>query len=286
MGTSNSYGGPNGRNPLVPSWLEPNKGSSNEENDKPSIPQVDSPLEPPELPPIPPACDPVRFSIARNNYSRFARSGGQDRSSLGRAVSKYISRSLGGAKQAAQRMGPSRTVGAKLVNFLTTATNQGVPQALKAFNLQILSGRPIEEVFIGLASYICPEGGTIDESIARDAFIETIADLAENGITSLDGLTSAQIRMIFELYATHAIEERLFNDIGAKTIVLPANEEVAKVQELLHDFIRRGVEDALNKAQTTIQSLTLEQAHNFVDDIYEQAFMILQSLGEAEDHRK
>ena len=54
-------------------------------------------------------------------------------------------------------------------------------------------GVPIEEVFAGLADYICPEGGSIDEGIARDAFVETIADLAGAGITDIDALTSGQI---------------------------------------------------------------------------------------------
>ena len=111
-------------------------------------------------------------------------------------------------------MGSSRGVGAGLVRFLNDASANGVREALRTLNLESLAGRPIEEVFAGLADYICPEGGSIDEGIARDAFVETIADLAGAGITDIDALTPGQIQTVFELYATHAIEARICNDIG------------------------------------------------------------------------
>lgn len=283
MGTSNTYGGPKGGTPLVPSWLEPNNGSSDagagQPGDSPSNPQ----LNPPERPPMPPAGDPDRFRTARTYYSRFAGSGGRDRASLGRAISSYVSRASGGARRAAQRMGASKIAGTKLANFLYIAANQGISQALQTLNFESLAGLPIEEVFIGMVDYICPEGGTIDEGIAREAFIETIADLTENGITSLDGMTPEQVQTVFELYATHSIEARLCNDIGNKAIILPADpREVANVQAQLHDFIRRGVADALSQSRMTIQTLTPDRVQNFVDQVYEQAFSILQVLGEAE----
>jgi hypothetical protein len=94
--------------------------------------------------------------------------------------------------------------------------------------------------------YVCPEGGSIDESISREAFIETIADLAENGITDFDTLDTAQLQTILELYAAHAIEARLCNDIGMQTIALPASvADAEKVQTQLFDFIRRSVSDSL-----------------------------------------
>jgi hypothetical protein len=180
-------------------------------------------------------------------------------------------------------MGASRGAGSRLLNFLSGAASTSSRQALRSLHLENLAGRPIEEIFLGLADYVCPDGGTIDEGIARDAFIETIAELAESGITDLDGLTSDQVQTIFELYATHAIEARLCNDIGTKSIMLPANASAAaRVQTQLLDFIRRGVADALTKGRTAMESLTPDRVLGFVDGIYEQAFFILQTLGDAE----
>ena len=180
-------------------------------------------------------------------------------------------------------MGSARGAGSRLLGFLSDAVNRGATEALRALNLDGLAGRPIEEIFLGLADYVCPDGGSIDEGIAREAFIETIADLAGAGITDLDGLTAEQMQTVFELYATNAIEARLCNDIGAKTVTLPSDSrEAARVQAQLNDFIRRGVADALTTARAAAAALTPDRVLTFVGRIYEQAFGILQIMGDAE----
>jgi hypothetical protein len=138
-------------------------------------------------------------------------------------------------------------------------------------------------VFLGLMDYVCPEGGSLDEGIAREAFVETIIDLADSGITNLDDLTADQMQTIFELYSAHAIETRLCNDIGAKAITMPADAARAEVvQRQLLDFVRRSVSDAMTQAREAMQALTPESVAGFVTRIYESAFSILQTLGEAE----
>jgi hypothetical protein len=180
-------------------------------------------------------------------------------------------------------MGSSRVVGAKLLGFLSDAQARGAQQALRALNLESLAGQPIEDIFLGLADYVCPEGGTVDEGIAREAFIETIADLAGLGITDLDALTADQIQTVFELYASHSIEARLCNDIGTKVVFLPTNvRAVERVQAQLRDFIQRGVADALTAARDAFQTLTMDRVLSFVDQVYEAAFTILETLGERE----
>lgn len=282
MGTSNAYGGAGGGTPLIPSWLQDDGGGAGGGGTPPSDGSTPAPATgaPPAVPPAP-APRPVipaagasdRFTGARTSFSRFASSGGSDRRGLGRAVSRYVSTSAGGSGRAAQRMGSSRGAGAGLVRFLNDASVNGVREALRALNLESLAGRPIEEVFAGLADYICPEGGSIDEGIARDAFVETIADLAGAGITDIDALTSAQIQTVFELYATHAIEARLCNDIGTKVVTLPADPRAAaRVEAQLRDFIQRGVSDAINAAGVNIQALSPDAVTDFVRTVYQSAF--------------
>ncbi len=180
-------------------------------------------------------------------------------------------------------MGASRTTSAGLLNFLSSAAANGTREALRTLKLESLAGRPIQEIFLGLADYICPDGGTVDEGIAREAFIETIADLTEAGITDLDALTLDQIQTIFELYATNAIEARLCNDIGANAVTFPDDvHDALRVESQLHDFIYRSVADALTAARDGLQNLTPDRVLGFVTRVYEQAFGILQSLGEAE----
>jgi len=180
-------------------------------------------------------------------------------------------------------MGSSRGAGAGLVRFLNDASANGVREALRTLNLESLAGRPIEEVFAGLADYICPEGGSIDEGIARDAFVETIADLAGAGITDIDALTPGQIQTVFELYATHAIEARICNDIGTKVVTLPTDPQAAEREEAqLRGFNQRGGSDAINAAGVNIQSLTPDAVMGFVTSVYQSTFDVLQTMGDGE----
>lgn len=291
MGTSSAFGGQSGGTPLVPSWLEdggsppasPPLAPAGPPLPTPPQPNAAPPASPPSPPPIPPGGDASRFSSARSNFSRYARSGGNDRKSLGRAVSQYVRSSNGSARTASSRMGSSRGAGSRLIGFLSDAVERGPSEALRALDLVALAGRPIEEIFLGLVDYICPDGGSIDEGIAREAFIETITDLAGAGITDMNDFTAAQMQTVFELFATNAIEARLCNDIGAKTIILPSDaREAMRVQQQLHDFIRRAVADALSSASAIPGALSPGRALQFVDGIYQQAFGILQIMGEAE----
>jgi hypothetical protein len=181
-------------------------------------------------------------------------------------------------------MGAARQSSARLATFLSGASVNGPRAALQALNLGNLAGRPIEEIFIGMMDYVCPEGGSIDASISREAFIETITDLADNGLTDFDTLNAEQLQTILELYATHAIEARLCNDIGSKIVSLPSNvADAESVQSQLFDFIRRSVSDALTAGLAGVQAMTTAMAQTFVDGVYEQAFSILESMGEAEE---
>lgn len=284
MGTSTAYGGPGGGTPLVPSWLgeSPATGEGWEANGVAPADGVSPPVAP-NRPAIPASADPQRFSGARNSFTRFAGSGGTDRASLGRAVSRYVSTSSGGARQAAQRMGASRGAGARLLGFLADAQTRGVREALRSLDLESLAGRPIAEIFVGLADYICPGAGTVDEGIAREAYIETIIELTTEGLTDLSTFTPDQMQTVFELYATHAIEARICNDIGTKAVTMPTSAQAAlRVEAQLRDFIRGGVSDALTRARSDSPHLTPERIQSFVDTVYESAFAILQSLGDAE----
>ena len=294
MGTSNAFGGASGGTPLVPSWLEdgasdggapshpPTDGSGDEAPPTGNDPAA-PPAAPPErpAPPVPGETD--RYTSARTNFTRYARSGGDDRRSMGRAVSQYVSRSSGGAAQAARRMGSSRGAASRLAGVLGRVGNEGIEAVLRSLDLGGLAGRPIEEVFAGLANFICPDGGSIDEGIARDAFIETIADLAEAGITEIDGLTADQMQTVFELYITHTIEARICNDIGTRVVSMPSDvRTVERIEAQLQEFIQRSVSDAVSASGVDLGSISRDDVTRFVNEVYQATFELLEGAGEAE----
>lgn len=292
MGTSGQYGGPGSGTSLVPTWLEPSSSTSTPTGGGGAAP-VGAPTNgggaggvpgaPPPRPPAEVSAVADRFAAARGNFSRFAGGGTGGGRSLGRAVSQFVSKSSGGAGRAARRMGASRVAGAGLAGFLADVRANGTREALRTLNLEALAGRSIQEIFLGLADCVCPSGGSVDEGIARAAFVETIVDLADMGVTDLDALSVDQMQTVFEHYATHVIEARICNDIGANLLTVPADVRAAEqVQAQLHDFIGRAVSDALSGARTAFGTLTQDRVLAFVDGVYESAFSILEALGKDE----
>lgn len=293
MGTSNSYGGAGGGTPLIPSWLAEDQGEGGGDvpvfppemngQEKPvAAPRNDGLPLPPKLAPLPAAGDAKRYTTARSNFTRFISSGGQDRRALGRALSSYVGTSMGGGGSATRRMSPSRQASSRLANFLASAAASGVQEALRSVGLERLAGRSIGEILRGLTDFICPPGGSIDESIAREAFIETLANLAESGVYDLETLTPEQMQTVLELNIAHAIETRICNDIGTNAVALPESPEAATaIQEQLFEFVQGSVSDAFSAAPLR-QGLSSQEAQQAIDRIYGQAFGILQSLAEAE----
>jgi hypothetical protein len=183
-------------------------------------------------------------------------------------------------------MGSSRASAARLAGFFAGVQRDGIAETLRSLDLGDLAGQPIESVFAGLTDYVCPEGGSIDEGIAREAFIETVADLAQAGIHDIDALSPDQMQTVFELYAAHTIEARMCNDIGTRMVTLPSDPAAAgRVQTQLHEFILRGVSDALGALGTAVGTLTLDRVTAFVGDVYQSAFEVLEALGRAEAAR-
>jgi len=298
MGTSNSFGGQGNNTPLVPSWLggadggggndgNDGDGGDNGNNDS----QGDQGTNGGQSDNVGNDTDrgqtdansKGRFTTARTNFTKFINSGGLDRRSLGRSVSSYISKASGGSRTAAKRIGASKRVAAGIVGFLNTARTEGVAAALNSHKLGNLVGRPIEEVFVGLLNDLCPNGGNIDEGLARNAFVETIAQLVTEGMESIDNLSVEQFQHVIEVFVTNAIEGRLYNDIGTKIVFESANVQTAEfIQAQVHDFIRGSVLDAIARHASEFDNLSGLDTSILVEDIYTDAYEILESLSENE----
>ena len=277
MGTSNSYGGASGNNPLIPSWLdntEPPENAAPANGETPAI-QVQ-----PQQPNAIPVSAPDRFKAARRNFTQFVSSGGQDKASLGRALSGYVSKVSGGSQNAMIRMGPSRETSVKLANFISIAAQHGAENALASLNLSHLVSQPLTDVLLGVMEVICPDGGTIDEGIARDAFADTIDDLNEHGDISFDEINEAQLMVVFEAYMCRAIEAKICNDIGLKSVSKAQNIfDISYVQEQLHEFIQISVSRAISQFNIPLNEMSTNKINEHVNSIYVMAFDFIELLG-------
>jgi len=152
----------------------------------------------------------------------------------------------------------------------------GIDETLRRHNLENLVGRPAVEVFLGLTDVICRDGGSIDEGIARDAWLETIVDLDQLGIEDLDGLSSEQLQEVFLTFAAHAVETRLFQDVGTNGFRMATDlPAIEAVEAQLHDYIRRAMRDAFSSDLTDLSNLSDQYISSIVYETYQNAWDIL-----------
>ncbi|WP_206630226.1 Qat anti-phage system associated protein QatB, partial [Mesorhizobium sp. M5C.F.Ca.IN.020.32.2.1] len=234
--------------------------------------------------PLPPLASPAAgkpLGSARSDFSRAARSRGGGGRDLRRAAGKYV-RAMGGARNAARAMAPSRRVMTGLGQLLGQVAQNGPAAALRFFNLQSLVGAPIADVFLALTDLLCPDGGTIDEAIARNAMLETVGELGAAGDLPFDGATPDVLDAVFTGALARSIETKLFNEIGGRSIRLPTDVAAVEIiQRTLHDFIQGTVRDRFAAAGGTLASVPYAGVEAFVQAIYEQSFELIRILGDS-----
>jgi hypothetical protein len=280
MGTSTAFGGGKNSNPLIPSWLDDNPNSQPADGAAPAQGGDTPTLQPvvPEIVPVLPTDN--RFSTARRNFTAFTNSGGSDRAALGRAIASYVSKTAGGSKQAAKRMKAERTASATLGNILSMASVNGIQAVIKSLNLESLANRPISEIYAALVDVICPTGGDLDDSIARDAYIEAIGEVAEMGLTDLEQPSVDTIATIMECFISNAIKDRIMNAIATKIVALPENVcAVQNIERQLKDFIRGAVSDAIAQNGKVFPA---DKMSKTIDSLYEHSYTVLEALAEQE----
>jgi hypothetical protein len=286
MGTSGSSDGPNPRTPLVPSWLDDKPGAAPADDDgmpPPDGNQPDTPDQPQLLPPVPPPPPPGRFTTSRRNFSAFAGSGGSDGRALRRAVRDYVRAGTRGSGNATRRMGASRATARGVLGVLRDFQRDGVSPTLSRLNLGGLVGRPLEDVFIGLTDVICGDGGSIDEGIAREAWLETIADLDGLDATDPAALSHDQISDIFLAFIAHSVVGRLLQDIGANGFKFAADlAGIAAFDSQLKSYIRRSVRDSFSGDLARPAALSDRKIRTIVDRTYQEAWDLLVTQGDAE----
>ena len=282
MGTSGSFGG--SKTGLVPSWV--NDAPTNPAGVPDSAPGDGAggpdgpavPASPAAYPPIPKPLPGVSLQSARKNITRGARN--SDGAPIKRGASQYVS-SRGGGHGAARQMKSSKTAVGGIARFANSFVNEGPTETLKKFNLARLAGAPASEVFVALTDMLCPPGGTIDESLARDAMLETIVDLTTAGIGDFDALTSQDLEEFFMGVISRSIEGKILNEVGANSIRLPESiDDVWRAQRILHEFVHGCVQDRFNASGKSLAQLSGKEVDDFVSDLYSAAFDLMKTLGE------
>lgn len=179
-------------------------------------------------------------------------------------------------------MPSSRAAAGGIAGLARNFATQGPAEALRPFNLEGLAGAPAVDVFVALTDALCPPGGTIDEAIARDAMLETIAALAAEGVGNFDEMTPEDLQEFFIGVVSRSIEGKILNEVGTNSIrVSPDLAAVDRAQRMLHDFVDGCVRDRFATSGSSLADVSGQQIDDFVSDLYGAAFDLMQALGEA-----
>lgn len=282
MGTSSSYGGP--ASGLVPDWVDgvdPGMGGGEEgskqdgkngsESEQPTSVQGDEQ----DAAQTPPALAPSggAFTYPRGQFTRFINGGGSK--SLGRALKGYVSATGGGAG-AARRMPHSTRVASGVAGLASAVANEGAEAALARFDLEGLAGRPAAEVLEAVAEVICPDGGTIDEAIARDAMLEAIAEVAEDDPGAFDQLSPDQLDEFLCDVITRSVVTKVLNEIGTNALHGSASDaDFREAERITRDFTQGRVRDALGNRFDVGSRPTQSEIDRSISEVYADTFDML-----------
>jgi hypothetical protein len=271
MGTSTSNRGQSGNTPLVPSWLSDNDDDQNPEQSQPNQSQ----------PAQPQPADTKRFSAPRGSFTRYVNSGGNGSGHLHRAASNYVRHSLGGSQNATTRLGSARNSTTRLLSVFNSFANRGVEATSRDYKLGDIIGKSASDVLVQIMDFVCPDGGSTDEGIARNSYIEALYTLPDWENKPFEDLTPPEFLVFAEIYMANVIEGRLVNDIGNKLFALPKDvAQVESIQEQIKEFIKGAVSDAVSKLNIDIKAIDTSQTKTIVDTIYHTAYDILSELEE------
>lgn len=281
MGTSTRNGGQNGHNPLVPTWLEDDPVLIGTEH-------IDSPTQLSSIDhqslaqPIPPDADPNRFRGPRTSFTHFTSHGGRDSSSMRRAISRYISRSLGGSANATKRLGASRMSTARLYGVLYTLGGpHGLREVAKLFSIDKLEGLQAADFFIKVAQFICPDGGPENEGISRSAYYDVIADNPDLMNKPTENLTQEEIDFVLQRYMSKVVMQQIMNGIANNAIRFSNTlDEIAHIEDAVEQLIEQSISDAFAKVRRDNTGLTSEKAKEITDRVYMTTFEILSEVGD------
>jgi hypothetical protein len=304
MGTSNSYGGPTGGNPLLPPWAQqsaepapdqnaPGPASGEDENDNGSE-QSDSnsaATTGEDKPPFTLTATATRrtsrgptsshWSSAKGNMTRFA--GGGRRRNLSNAGRAYV-RARGGARGAASSSRASRASTARLAGFLSNVAARGTGAAITALGLSIVVGQSAETILAAIADALAPEGALLEDSVARQAIDDVLLllferyDLENGSINNLDAMDASAVREVIVLSVAQSIYLRWLEDLGKciETGTATANEAL-RLEREVKDYVRETLTLDLQGQDVLRIDWKGREGQNIVERIYQEAYGFLEA---------
>ncbi|MFG1393463.1 Qat anti-phage system associated protein QatB [Xanthobacter agilis] len=290
MGTSTPFGGPKNGNPLIPTWLEPSLPPAapapppDPDDSSPDgvIPAggEESPSAQPDGNPKEP--DVVYVRPARRLMNQRLRAGSGDDGGgerIGRALSSWVRQGAGGASTAAKRsLASSGGAVGRLSDVLFDAASGSIRETIWKFDLGSLAQRSLQEIYVSLVDIICGDGGDLDESMNRDAYVTAVDELMAIDGIDLEKPSVDTINLLIERFIVGTIDNRVKNAITNGIVLLPDSVEEARIAE---QDVRGFVVGAVRSAMTAVgRILSPARIRSALDEIYDRAMSVLATYGD------
>lgn len=289
MGTSASYSGPTGKNPLIPPWAEvPDAGQSGdisgstEPNENPEGNSPQNGETPPSNVVNPSILTP--WGDVKSNFTSYAkgRSGGFSTTrSARRAIRGFVS-AQGGAKNAATNARKGRSVAQNIGGIFSGIASQGSNFTFNGFNFKDCVGKKASELLETFVDLVVDHNDDLESTIARDAVVEAFQKLfdvlgvEEKGFEALQSVKSENLTLVFQTYLSEYIFASLLQKVG-QTLEKMSPKEAYQKEKWLKNFISTKVSLNLENIDLFTMDWKSEAGRNFTSNIFTQAYKLMET---------
>jgi len=162
----------------------------------------------------------------------------------------------------------------RLGDILFDASREGIRETVRRLDLGDLAQRSIPEIYASLVDFVCGEGGDLDESMNRDAYMNAVDELTGIEGIDLEKPSVETINLLMELFIAGTIDNRIKNAIANGIVLLPETVEQVRVAEQdVRDFVLGAVREAMSEVG---KLFARERIRATIDRIYQRAMAVLE----------
>lgn len=287
MGTSASYSGPKGKNPLIPPWAE-TPGALGATGTEPDITETSEEQNGDAAPPTPQSPNIVNPSTltpwneVKTNFTQYAKSSGFSSPRYARRVARSFVKAQGGASNAATSSRKGRSVAQNIGGVFAGLVKQGSDFTYNGFSFKDCIGKKTSELLETFVDLVTEHTDDLESTIAREAAVETFQKLFEllgvdeKGFEALQNISGENLKVMFQTYLSEYIFASMLQKVG-QTLEKLSPKEAHTKEKWLRNFISTKV--SLNMENTDLMTMDWkgETGKRFTDDIFTQAYKLMET---------
>ena len=288
MGTSSSYSGPTGKNPLIPPWADvpggdfggsapgaaPQESSkqdgNNEDSDKNPKGSADKPNYPPLIP----------WGDAKSNFTRYVKSKHPNSYTARKATRSFV-KAQGGAKNASSSSIRGRSTAQNIGGLFSGLAREGSKLVYKEFNFQKCIGKKASELLDIFVDLVIEDGGNLEDAIARKATVETfnkifeVLDVKEKGLEALQNMTVEDVKLVFQTYLGEYISTSMLQKVGQILEKVPESEARQK-EKWIRTYITTKISIDIKDVDISSMDWKGKEGKDFVSRIFVEAYKLIE----------